>query len=32
MIGNATDDPARVAEGLAKQAQGNVRNAKEDLR
>jgi uncharacterized protein YjbJ (UPF0337 family) len=31
-VGNATDDPAKVAQGKAKQAEADVRNAKEDLR
>ena len=31
-LGKVTDDPAKVAEGQAKQASATVRNAKEDLR
>ena len=31
-VGNATDNPAKVAKGKAKQAEADMRNAKEDLR
>jgi uncharacterized protein YjbJ (UPF0337 family) len=31
-IGKATDNPAKVAQGQAKQAEADLRNAKEDLR